>query len=233
MFFISIIFLTILIPSLQAKPSIKLTISPDEKYYTMGNQVEIHCEILNPTENQETAQLWHVDFKTGKHTPISRSLLYNAPDDSLDVFKQNKNKRLEFVKKNHLRIRQLLLEDSGKYECNCPDCEEALGKPEKILQVMKTVEPRLHVDPASPIQENAKTQIKCTADDFYPYVGHKIIRHHHDITNDGKSTVVPANSNIYPHKFTWEGTLTATAEWHNTTLRCTVTEGLFFSEKKQ
>ena len=88
MFFISIIFLTILIPSIQSlKPTLKLTFTPDEKYYTMGEQLEILCEILNPTENQETAQLWHVDFKTGKHTPISRSLLYNAPDDSLDVFK--------------------------------------------------------------------------------------------------------------------------------------------------
>jgi hypothetical protein len=228
MFLISIIFLTILIPSIQAKPSIKLTFSPDEKYYTQGNQLEIHCEILNPTENQEMAQLWHVDFKTGKHTPISRSLLYNAPDDALEIFKNNKkDKRLEFVKKNYLRIRQLLAEDSGRYECNCPDCEEQLGKPEKNLQVIKPAEPRLFIEPGWPIQENAKTTIKCTADDFYPYVSHKIIRHHHDITNECKNPVVPTTM-VFPQKFSWEATLIPTADWHNTTLRCTVTEGLFF-----
>jgi hypothetical protein len=226
MFFISIIFLTILIPSIQSvKPSIKLTFTPDEKYYTMGNQVEIHCEILNPTENMEVPQLWHVDFKTGKHTPVSRSLLYSTPDDALDVFKQNKQKRIEYVKKNFIRVRQLLLEDSAKYECNCPDCEEPLPKQEKLLQVMKLAEPRWHIEPGWPIQENAKTTIKCTAEDFYPYVSYKIIRHHHEINNEGKLS--PPIGHVFPQKFSWEATVTPNADWHNTTLRCTVTEGLF------
>jgi hypothetical protein len=30
---------------------------------------------------------------------------------------------------------------------------------------------------------------------------------------------------VYPQKFSWEATVTPTAEWHNTTLRCTVTQG--------
>ena len=51
---------------------------------------------------------------------------------------------------------------------------------------MKLSDPKWHIEPGWPIQEHAKTTIKCTADDFYPYVSHKIIRHHHDITNEGK-----------------------------------------------
>jgi hypothetical protein len=226
MFSVSIIFLTILIPSIQSsKPTLKLTFTPDEKYFTMGNQVEILCELINPTEHTDSPQLWYIDFKTGKHTPISRSLLNSPSDDSPDLFKQNKHKRLEYVKKNHLRIRQLLLEDTGRYECNCPDCEEQLVKQAKDLQVMKLSDPKLHIDPGFPLQEHAKATIRCTADDFYPYVSHKIIRGHHEITNEGKSTI--PNSNIYPHKFSWDANVTPIADWHNVTLRCTVTEGLF------
>jgi len=100
MFFVSIIFLTILIPSIQSKPTLKLTFTPDEKYFKMGTQIDIICELMNPTENMESPQLWHVDFKTGKHTPISRSLINTPTEDSPDVFKQNqKTRRLEYVKK--------------------------------------------------------------------------------------------------------------------------------------
>jgi len=224
MFFVSIILLTILIPSIQSKPTLKLTFTPDEKYFTSGRTIEILCELINPVENMESPQLWHVDFKTGKHTPISRSLINLPTEDSPDVFKQNqKTRRLEYVKRNHIRIKSLQLEDSGRYECNCPDCEEPLGKQTKDLQVMKLSEPKWHIEPGWPIQEHAKTTIKCTADDFYPYVGYKIVRHHHDINNEGRS-VIP-NSNTYPQKFSWEATVTPTAEWHNTTLRCTVIQG--------
>jgi hypothetical protein len=224
MFFVSIIFLTILIPSIQSvRPTLKLTFIPDEKYFTNGRTVDIICELLNPTENMDAPQLWHVDIKNGKHTPISRVLLNTPSDDSPNIFKQNTNKRLEYVKKNHLRIKSLQLEDSSRYECNCPDCEEPLGKQGKDLQVMKIAEPKWHIEPGWPIQEHAKTTIRCTVDDFYPYVGHKIFRHHHDITGEGKS-VIP-NSNTYPQKFSWEANVIPTADWHNTTLRCTVTEG--------
>jgi hypothetical protein len=212
------------------KPALKLTFTPDEKYYTNGRTVDIVCEILNPTENMEVPQLWHVDFKTGKHTPIGR-LLINAPqDDSPDIFKQNKQKRIEYVKKNHLRFKNLQLEDSARYECNCPDCEEPLGKPTKDLQVMKLAEPKWHIEPGWPMQENTKTTIKCTANDFYPYVSYKIIRQHHDISQVGNS-VIP-NSNTYPQKFSWEATVTPTADWHNTTLRCIVTQGLLWKKKE-
>jgi len=127
------------------------------------------------------------------------------------------------LKKNHLRFKQLQLDDSGRYECNCPDCEEPLGKQEKDLQVMKSTEPRWHIEPGWPIQEDAKTTIKCIAEDFYPYVGYKIIRHHHDISKEGKP--VTPNNNQFPQKFSWEATVTPKADWHNTTLRCTVIQG--------
>jgi hypothetical protein len=224
MFFVSIIFLTILIPSIQSlKPTLKLTFTPDEKYFTNARTLDIVCEILNPTENMEAPQLWHVDFKTGKHTPVSR-LLINAPsEDSPDIFKQNKQKRIEYIKKNYLRFKNLQLEDSARYECNCPDCEEQLGKQAKDLQVIKIGEPKWHIEPGWPLQENAKTTIKCTADDFYPYAGHKIIRNHHDISSEGKPLL--PNSNTFPQKFSWEASVTPIADWHNTTLRCTVIEG--------
>ncbi|UJR36576.1 hypothetical protein I4U23_029295 [Adineta vaga] len=224
MFSVSIIFLTLLIPSIQSsKPSLKLTFTPDEKYYTIGNQVEILCELINPTDHSESPQLWHVDLKTGKHTPISRSLLTQPTEDSLDVFKQNKVHRLEFVKKNHLRIRQILKEDTARYECNCPDCEETLGKQAKDFPVVKLSEPKWDIGPGWPIQEHAKTTIKCTAEDFYPYVSHKILRGHHEVVGEAK-TILPT-SNTYPQKFSWEASVTPTADWHNTTLRCTITEG--------
>jgi hypothetical protein len=95
---------------------------------------------------------------------------------------------------------------------------------------MKIAEPKWHIEPGWPIQEHAKTTIRCTVDDFYPYVTHKIFRHHHDITGEGKS-VIP-NSNTYPQKFSWEANVIPTADWHNTTLRCTVTEGLFSKKKR-
>jgi hypothetical protein len=224
MFSVTVIFLTILIPSIQSsKPILKLTLTPDEKYYTHGRAVDILCELLNPTEGTEAPQLWHVDLKTGKRTSVSRSLINRPSEDSPDVFKQNKNKHYEYIKKNHLRINNLQVEDSARYECNCPDCEEPLPSQAKDLQVMKLSEPKWHIEPGWPMQENAQTTIKCIADDFYPYVGYKIIRHHHDISNEGK-TVLP-NSNTYPQRFSWEATVKPAADWHNTTLRCTVTQG--------
>ncbi|CAF1299620.1 unnamed protein product [Adineta ricciae] len=224
MFSIAIIFVTLLIPSIQSsKPTLKLTFTPDERYYKSGNQVEILCELINPTDHTESPQLWHVDLKTGKHTPISRSLLNRPTEDSLDYFKQIKQNRLEYVKKNHLRIRQILNEDTARYECNCPDCEESLGKQAKDFQVVQTSDPKWLVEPGWPIQEHATTTIKCTADHFYPYVSHKILRNHHDITSKGKATL--PTTNTFPQVFSWEDSVTPTADWHNTTLRCTVTQG--------
>ncbi|CAF0897747.1 unnamed protein product [Adineta steineri] len=177
MFFVSIIFLTILIPAIQSsKPTLKLTFTPDEKYYTEGHVVEILCELLNPSDHTESPQLWHVDIKSGRRTPISRSLLNAPPDDALDVFRQNGNKRLKYVKKI------------------------------------------IYVEPGWPLQENAKTTLKCTADYFYPYVSYQIFRDHHKLNDDGKA-VIP-NSNTIPQEFSWEITVTPTFEWHNTTLKC-------------
>ncbi|CAF3943092.1 unnamed protein product [Adineta steineri] len=217
-------FLTILISSIQSsKSALKLTFTPDEKYYTEGHVVEILCELINPNDHTEASQLWHVDIKSGKRTPIRRTLLHTPPDDSLDIFKQNKNKRLVYVKRNHIRIRQILFEDTSRYECTCPDCEEQLEKKTKELHVMKLIDPKWHIEPGWPIQENAKTTLKCTADDFYPYVSHQILRNHHKIDDDGKATI--PNNNTIPQKFSWEATVTPTHEWHNTTLKCTIIEG--------
>ena len=226
MFSITIIFLTLLIPSIQSsKPTLKLTFTPDERYYKSGSQVEILCELINPTDVTESPQLWHVDLKTGKHTSISRSLLNRPTEDISDYFKNIKQSRLEYVKKNHLRIRQIVDDDTARYECNCPDCEESLGKQAKDFQVVHTSDPVWHIEPGWPIQEHATTTIKCAANDFYPYVSHKILRNHHDITNKGKATL--PTTNTYPQTFFWEDSVTPSADWHNTTLRCTVTQGSF------
>lgn len=225
MFFLHWICLTLVtIPAVHlARPSVKLTFDPDEKYIARDAKIEIKCELLNPTENTESAQLWYIDIKTGKRTPISRLLLTSPMDDAPEVFKSNKNKRYEYLRKNHIVIRRLQMEDSGKYECNCPDCEETIGKQVRDLFVMKLAEPRWAIEPGWPIHENAKTTIKCLVDDFYPYVGHKILHNHHEITNNGKSSL--PSSQPFPQKFIWEGTITPTADWHNTTLRCEVTQG--------
>ncbi|CAF0910560.1 unnamed protein product [Adineta steineri] len=224
MFFVSIIFLTILIPAIQsAKPTLKLTFTPDEKDYTEGHVVEILCELLNPSDHTESPQLWHVDIKSGRRTSISRSLLHTPPDDALDIFKQNKNKRIEYVKKNHLRIRQILFEDTSRYECTCVDCEDQIEKKTKELTVMQLTDPEWHIEPGWPLQENAKTTLKCTADYFYPYVSYQIFRDLHKLNDDGKA-VIP-NSNTIPQKFSWEITVTPTFEWHNTTLKCIIIQG--------
>jgi hypothetical protein len=219
-----ILIITILIPTVQlARPTIKLTFTPDEKYMPRQQQIEIYCELVNPNQHTDSAQLWYVDFKTGKRTPISRSLLTSPTDDAPEIFKSNRNKRYDYVRKNYLRIRGLQMEDSAKYECNCPDCEESVPKQTRDLQVMKLVEPKWIIESGWPLHENTKAIIKCQTDDFYPYIGHKILRNHQEITNDGKSTL--SNNYAFPHKFTWEATITPTAEWHNSTLRCSVTEG--------
>jgi hypothetical protein len=219
-----IIFLTIFIPTVQlARPTIKLTFTPDEKYMPHQQQVEIHCELLNPTTGNDAAQLWYVDFKTGKRTPISRALLKNQTEDPPEVIKTNRNKRYEYIQRNHIRIRALQMEDSAKYECNCPDCLETVTKQTRDLHVMKLVEPKWIRESGWPLHENTKTTIKCQVDDFYPYISHKILRNHQEITKDGKSSLT--NSNSFPQQFIWEGTIIPTADWHNSTLRCTVTEG--------
>lgn len=224
MFSVAIIFLTILIPSLQSsKPTLKLTFSPDEKYYAQGASVDINCELLNPPEDQVTAQLWHVDLKTGKHTPVSRALVTRPTEDAPELFRRNRDRHFEYLRKNFLRINGLQIEDSSRYECTCPDCEEQLGKQGRDLLVMKLSDPKWHIEPGWPIQENAKTTIKCTVDDFFPYVSHQIFHRHHDITKEGKA--VTPNSNTYPQNFSWEHTITPTYDWHNTSLECIVTEG--------
>ncbi|CAF3320290.1 unnamed protein product [Rotaria socialis] len=225
MFFVSIIFLTIVTPSIQTvTPSLKLTFTPDVKFYAQNDAVEIHCEILNPLPNMEPAQLWHVDLKTGKHTQISRSLIKSpAGSDIPDTFKKNTNRRIEYIQKNHIRISHLQMEDSASFECNCPDCDQPLGEQKRLLQVMKIALPKWHVEPGWPIQEKAKAKIRCTVDDFYPFVSFKIIRKHHEITSLG--TAIPIVGNVFPQKFSWEADVEPEDNWHNTSLQCIVTQG--------
>jgi len=52
------------------------------------------------------------------------------------------------------------MEDSAKYECNCPDCEESLAKQIRDLHVMKLVEPKWVIEPGWPLHENTKATIK-------------------------------------------------------------------------
>ncbi|CAF1160503.1 unnamed protein product [Rotaria sordida] len=224
MYMITILIITILIPTVKLiRPTIKLTFIPDEKYMSIHQQIEIKCEILNPNERTDSAQLWYVDLITGKHTAISRHLLISPTSDSPDVFKNNKNKRYLYEGKNHIRIRSLQTEDSAKYECNCPDCEESLGSQSRNLDVMKLSTPIWSIEPGWPLHEDTKTIIRCQVENFYPYVGHKILRNHQEITNEGKSSL--SNNNIYPQKFTWEATIKPTADWHNSTIYCNVLQG--------
>lgn len=224
MYITSLLLVTILIPCAQSvKATLKLTFSPDERYYAIDQPVDISCDILNPNDASDSAQLWHVDLQTGKYTPVSRSLINSPADDAPNLFKKNKLKRVEFMRKNQIRILRLAVEDSAQYECNCPDCEVPLAKDARNLQVMKLVEPRWKIEPSWQLQENAKTTIQCIAEDFYPYVGYKVFRSHHEIGAAGKANL--PNSNVYPQKFTWEDTVTASADWHNHTLRCTVIQG--------
>jgi len=57
---------------------------------------------------------------------------------------------------------------------------------------------------------------------FLSYVSHQILRHHHDITNEGKATI-PNSS--FPQNFLWQAQLVPAADWHGTTLSCTIVEG--------
>ncbi|CAF2650046.1 unnamed protein product [Rotaria sp. Silwood2] len=224
MYMITIIIITILIPSVQlVRPTLKLTFIPDEKYMPLHQQVEIKCEVLNPNDHTDAPQLWYVDLTTGKHTVISRSLLSTPPDDSPAVFKNNKNQRYLWAGKHHLRIRSLQPEDSAKYECNCPDCEEQLESQSRNLDVMKLSAPTWIIEPGWPLHENTKTIIRCQVENFYPYVQHKILRNHQEITKEGRSSL--SNNNAYPQKFVWEATITPSADWHNSTIYCNVMEG--------
>lgn len=226
MLFVSIIFLSTFIPLVHSlPPTLKLTFTPDDHYFTNGHNVEIHCELLNPIQAEDTAQLWHVDFRTGKRTPVSRQLVHHAGSDAPETFRRSTQnpRHVEFIKKNQIRINNLQLEDSAQYECTCPDCQQPLDDVKKSLQVMKLVDPQWHIEPAGLIQENAKTTIRCTVNDFYPYVAHKIIHNHHEMVVEHKLS--KSEDSVFPQKFSWEAVVTPTGEWHNTTLRCTVTEG--------
>jgi hypothetical protein len=227
MYIITIFLITIFIPTVQlTRPTIKLTFSRDEKYMSHHQEIEIKCELLNPNARTDTLQLWYVDLKTSKRTPISRTLLTSPSEDTPKIFQKIRNKRYEFLRKNHIRIRSLQMEDSAKYECDCPDCEEPLAKQTRELNVMKLSEPKWIIEPSLPLHENTKATIKCQVDDFFPYVGNKILRNHQEITNDGKSSL--SNVNGFPQQFVWEATITPTADWHNSTLLCNVIEGSSF-----
>ena len=221
---ITIILITIFIPNVQlARPTIKLTFTPDEKYMPYQQQIEIRCELLNPNQRTDSAQLWHVDLKGGTRTAVSRSLLTSPTDDAPDIFKSNRNRRYEYLQKNFIRIRGLQMEDSARYECNCPDCEESINKQSRDLLVMQIKEPEWKIESGWPLHENTRAVIKCITNDFYPYVGHRIFRDNQDITKDGKSSL--SSHTGFPQKFTWETTITPTADWHNSTIRCSVTQG--------
>ncbi|CAF4984500.1 unnamed protein product [Rotaria socialis] len=227
MYTITILLITIVISTVQPAPprsATKLTFIPDDKYLPLRKEVTIKCEIINPSDHTEPPQLWHVDLKTGKRTSISRALLTNPMEDAPDVFKNNKNQRYSYVNKNNIRIRDLQPEDSARYECDCPDCADAIASQNRTLSVMKLSTPKWEVGPGWPLHEESQAKIKCEVNDFFPYVGHKILRNHIDITNDGKSTSALSNSG-YPQKFVWEATITVGAEWHNSTIYCNVLQG--------
>lgn len=224
MYCITILLITILIPIVHTiQPKIRLTFTPDEKYMTLREQLEIKCDIINATNEGETAQLWYVHLETGQRTAVSRKLLTSPTKDDPAVFRNNKNHRYLYESKNHIRIKDLHEEDSARYECDCPDCEATVIAQTRQLYVMKTATPKWIIESMLPLHENTKTIIKCQVENFYPYVTHKILRNHLDITNLGSSSLT--NNNSFPQKFTWEATVTPTYEWHNSTIQCIVTQG--------
>ena len=219
-----VVYLTIVISLVESnRPTIRLNFTPNEKFYTRDQQVEIQCELLNPTERTELPQLWHVDLKTKKRTPISRITFLSPNEDAPSIFKNNKNNRYEYVRKNSIRIRRLHMEDSARYECDCPDCEENIAKGTQELLVVQPAEPKWIIEPDLPLHENSRSTIKCVTEDFFPYVAHEILRDDRQITKDGRSSL--SNGNAFPQKFVWEAAIVATSEWHNNHLRCVVTQG--------
>lgn len=233
MYTITIILITILIPYIQSvavRSSLKLTFTPDNKYMSVGQDVDIKCELLNPADPSDSAQLFHIDLKTQKKSLVSRQLLLGPPEDAPDIFKK-KNGRYSYVSRGHIHIQNLQAEDSARYVCDCPDCLEALTTATRNLSVMVLNQPTWTAGPGWPLHENTKSNLKCEVNNFFPYVGHKILRNHIDITNEGKSSLPSAN--VYPQTFTWEASLSFTHDMHNSTLLCIVTQGLKFSSSKK
>lgn len=222
---LTLTFLTTFISTVElSKPIINLSFNPNEPYFTRQSKVEIQCELLNPIQVGDSAQLWHVDLKTGKRTSVSRSLLSSPTDDAPEIFKKNnRNKRYRYLSRNHIEINALQMEDSARYECDCPDCESGVEKKERKLEVTQLVDPIWTIDSSWPLHENVDTKIKCSVDDFYPYIKHKILRDSTEITNIGKSQLT--NEKYFPQKLVWEATIKPTADWHGTTLLCDVTQG--------
>ena len=230
---IIIVFITSLIPIVELiRPTVKLTFSPNQIYMSRGKQIEIKCEMLHPNEHTESPQLWHIDLKTGKHTSVSRRLLTSPPNDSPDVFKNNQRKRYEYISKNYIRINNLQLEDSAKYECNCPDCIDTISSDSQNLYIMKLSKPKWIIKPTWPLHENTVSQIRCEANDFYPYVSHRIFRNGKNITSDGKVSL--SNNDTYSQNFSWVANITPTAEWHGRGLHCHIRQGsivLLYNDK--
>lgn len=224
MYRITILLITILIPTVQSsRPTTRLTFSPDEKFMSSHQQVEIQCDLLDPTNEGDIAQLWYVDLVTGQRTAVSRKLLTKALPEDPNIFKNNKNSRYLYRGRNHILIRSLQPEDSARYECDCPDCADTVIVANRNLYVMKLAAPTWIMEQGWPLHESTKTTIKCQVDDFFPYTTHKILRNQQDITHMGSSSLV--NNNSYPQKFTWEATVTPISDWHNSTFHCIVTEG--------
>ena len=59
---------------------------------------------------------------------------------------------------------------------------------------MKLTHPKWHIEPGWPVEERARTTIRCIVTDFYPYVGHKILLGHRDITDHGKAILPTSNT---------------------------------------
>lgn len=221
---IIILFITLFLPLVQStRPALKLTFTPDERYTSYQQEVTIRCELNNPNQRTDIAQLWYVDLKTGSRTAVSRALLTTPMDDAPEMFKNNRNRRYEHLQKNFIRIRALQMEDSAVYECDCPDCQDSLPKQSRELIVMQLREPEWRIESGWPLHENTKALIKCYVNDFYPYVNHRILRDNREITHLGNSSL--SAHKTFPQKLVWEATITPTPDWHNSTIRCSVTEG--------
>jgi hypothetical protein len=190
---------TIFISSIQLQ---KAKFPPDGKHYTRDDQFDIQCEIIHSNEYTDSPQLCDVDLRIGKRTIGSRRSIISPVNDTSEVFKQSQNWYSEYIRKNRLHITSFHLGDSTQYQCDCPNCEEHLDVVRKNVQLMKLAEPIWEAEPIWAYCEHMKTIITCTADDFCPYVVHRIIRSDHLISHVGESVL--SNNNTYSQRFSWE-----------------------------
>ncbi|CAF1184163.1 unnamed protein product [Didymodactylos carnosus] len=209
------------------QPSLKLTISPDNKYIERDSEISILCELRDPTDSKDKPVLYYVDPRTQKRTPVTRALLNGAVKQIPELFQNVENRaRYQHEGKNHIKITKAQVIDSAIYECECPDCEAPPKKDHKEFFITKYAEPQLSVTP-DPLIEGNQATFRCQIDEFYPYTGIEVLIHHHKYNTTTKAEVVTANhlKNVFEQNLKWNVSLQVQADWHEHQFECIVKQG--------